>query len=125
MDKKPIEVIEAYEFCNGEKRALNITVEDIETMDNAFKSFKQLEANIQAAFENLANAFNKTVIPAIQEFIAFMQPYHNWQRMENESDDDYADRLVAFDLLDNPDARWEYQKIVLSTPIRLWRRFRQ
>lgn len=76
---------------------------------------------LQRAFATFAEILTRDVAPAIQRLFGGLLDnlfVFGWQRLEYESDEDYVQRLADDNWLDNPDARWEYQKIILSTPIR-------
>lgn len=50
----------------------------------------------------------------------FEEPPYRWQRYMNEALLKWGSRLFERGLLDDPEIRWEYQKTILSTPVKWW-----
>lgn len=99
-------------------------------MDSGFRfdeeKFNAAIKGVQQAFAAFAENLTRDVAPALHALFANLLDkvfVIGWQRRDYESDSDYAQRLADDNWLDNPDARWEYQKIVLNTPIRIFKRW--
>ena len=92
---------------------------DTKSLALAFEKFGIAMDEVVTALLELFTPL-KDVIEEIRKSIFGIN--EGWEQYPFESDKEYAARLVEDGWLDNPDARWEYQKIVLSTPIRVLRR---
>jgi hypothetical protein len=87
----------------------------IKSMEGISQSINQLAVIMSEAFQLLINSISELGWRLFNTI--------GWQRLPYETDEVYAERLVSHGWLDNPDARWEYQKIVLMTPVRVARRW--
>jgi hypothetical protein len=95
-----------------------------------FKFDEEALVKSMAALSQSINQLAVVMAEAVQPLISSISELGwqlfntiGWQRLPYETDEMYAERLVSHGWLDNPDARWEYQKIVLMTPVRVARRW--
>jgi hypothetical protein len=84
------------------------------------KSMAALSQSINQLAVIMAEAI-RPVVDSLNEAVRRFNKAIAWRRLPYETDEMYAERLVSDGWLDNPDARWEYQKIVLMTPVRVAR----
>lgn len=87
-----------------------------------FRALSDAVSEVSIVFTNLGIQIQEGLVPILKEF----SDSPLWielrrVKMDSETWDEYIARVP--DGLDNPDVRWEYQKFILSTPIRLVKRF--